>query len=404
VFRLFKKIPNTIKAIGVASFLLNTSTLMVYSVFGVYLHKNLGVNLENVGFLDGAVEGFSFMIKIFSGLLSDIMMNRKVFIVAGAIFLFIAKPLEAIASSYWSLFSAKMLERFGNGIQATPRDAIVGDTAPKDLQGSCFGIRHAMAALGSVAGAIIAGQILFGDSNSDFQFVFWMAAIPSFFAVIVILFFVKDKSRETVFRKEKGNRMKISLKDIKNFDSRYWTTMLIASLYMISRVTESIVILHVINKLKLPSSYAPTCIMYYQLANSAIALSAGIISDKLRNRDNIIISGIIVFFISDILFIFGNDMFTMMMGMVFLGGYVGIQQSIFHAKIIDVIPKEFKGTGLGIFYLVCAISLSVGGKLTGYISDHHSTTTAFVVSIGFATVSIIVMFVIKYMAPANRRC
>jgi predicted MFS family arabinose efflux permease len=376
---------------------------MVYSVFGVYLHKNLGIKLENIGFLDGAVEGFSFMIKILSGLLSDILMNRKAFIVIGAFFLFIAKPLEAIASSYWSLFSAKMLERFGNGIQATPRDAIVGDIAPANLKGSCFGIRHAMAAFGSVVGAIIASKILFGDSNSDFQFVFWMAAIPSSIAVIVILFFVKDKSRETVFKKERGNRMRISWRDVKNFDSRYWTTMLIASLYMISRVTESIVILHIIKKLNLPSNYAPICMMYYQIANSVIALSAGIISDKLRNRDNIIMSGIVVFFISDVLFILGSNVCVMMIAMVFLGGYVGIQQSIFQAKIVDVIPHELKGTGLGIFYLICATSLLIGGKLAGYISDIYSTTAAFKVSLGFAVVSLVVMLIIKFFEREKLR-
>lgn len=370
---------------------------MVYSIFGLYLSQNLGVSLEKIGFLDGAVESFSFVIKIFSGIISDFVMNRKLLIMIGAFFLFIAKPLEATAISYWNFFYAKMLERFGNGIQATPRDAIVGDWAPKDLKGTCFGGRQTLAAFGSVVGAVIA-VVLLKQSGGNFRFVFWMASIPSFFAIMVVILFVQDKKHKnpinTKLFKNKTVR-KISMKDIGNLGNEYWTIILIASTYMIAKVTESIVILHIIQKFNLPNYYGPVCMIFYQLANGFISLPAGIISDRLKNRDNIIMAGIFVFLVSDILFITGNNIFTMILALIFLGAYIGISQSIFQAKIIDVVPIDLKGTGIGIFNCICAVSLIIGGTLSGYLSEKYSTDIAFIVSSFLAVFAIIVLYISK---------
>lgn len=394
---IFHKIPKTIKAIGIVSFLLNTSTLMVYSIFGLYLSKNLGVTLDKIGFLDGAVESFAFLIKIFSGIISDFVMNRKVLIMIGAFFLFIAKPLEATAVSYYRLFCAKMLERFGNGIQATPRDAIVGDWAPKNCKGACFGGRQTLAAFGSVAGAVIS-MFLLWKSGGNFQFVFWMASIPSFLALLVICFFVKDKKHSnpinTVKLKKRIVR-KISFKDIQNLGPQYWMIILIASTYMIAKVTESIVILHIVQRFDLPDHYGPVCMIFYQLANGFISYPAGILSDKLKDRDTIIMLGLFVFVLSDVLFILANSLLGMVFPLIFLGAYIGISQSIFQAKIIDVVPVDLKGTGIGVFNCVCALSLLIGGALSGYLADKFSTSASFILSSFLALISISVLLISK---------
>jgi MFS family permease len=368
---------------------------MVYSIFGLYLHNNLGISFKKIGFLDGAIEGFSFVIKIFSGIFSDIMMNRKLFIAVGAFFLFIAKPIEATAISYWNLFSAKIMERLGNGLQATPRDAIVGDWAPPNLKGASFGMRQTLAALGSVVGSVIA-FILFKKTNENFQLIFWLASIPSLFAVLCIVFFVKDRKKEIT---EKNiNTKKFSIKDVKSLGKKYWITQIVASVYMLAKVTESIIIIHIVDKMGLPIHYGPICMIFYQIANSFISFPAGIISDRVKNRDSLIIVGIIMFIASDLIFIYGNSMPIMAIGLILLGGYVGISQSIFQAKIIDIVPPHLKGTGLGIFNFICAISLIIGGYASGYISDVFSTSAACSLSASIATISLVITYFSKKLA------
>lgn len=405
MIKVLSKIPQTVKIVGIVSFLINTSTLMIFSLFGLYLHEQLHVDFSKIGFLDGAVEAFSFVMKIFSGIVSDFLMNRKLIFLIGSIFLFIAKPIEAIATSYWPLFQAKILERIGNGLQSTPRDAIVGDWAPTEYKATCFGMRQSLAALGAVVGSVLA-TILFKQSGEDFQFVFWMATIPSFFVVWLIAIFVKDKksptTEETVATKHFKYR-KITINDIKSLGTEYWILIGVACTYMISKVSESIVILYVVEALGVPKHIAPICMIIYQIGNSFISLPAGIISDKIKSRENIFILGIIIFLLSDILFVFGTNMIVMGLALLCLGMYIGITQSIFPAKIIDIVPTDLKGTGIGIFNLICALSLLAGGSMAGYIADAYSPRHSFIASSALATFSLMILFISKKLTKKIKK-
>ncbi|MBR1479385.1 MAG: MFS transporter [Alphaproteobacteria bacterium] len=398
MLKVFLEIPNTIKVVGCVSFLINASTLMIFSLFGLYLHDRLHIDFSKIGFLDGAIEASSFIMKIFSGIVSDFLMNRKCIFLLGAICLFVAKPLEAIATNYWPLFQAKILERIGNGLQSTPRDAIVGDWAPKECKATCFGLRQSLAALGAVIGSIMAA-VLMKSSNNDYQFVFWMATIPSFLSVLLIVFFVKDKKQcSTAGKSAQRKYRKITFSDIRNLGTRYWILIGVACSYMVAKVSESIVILHIVSTLQLPEYMAPMCMICYQLASSFISLPAGMISDKIKSRENLFITGITVFLLSDLLFIFGNSVLFMVLALVCLGSYIGVTQSIFPAKIIDIVPADLKGTGIGIFNLACALSLFAGGIIFGHIADAFSLRHAFIASSGFAVVSLIVLLFSKRQA------
>lgn len=394
---LLSEIPKTVKAIGCASFFTNMSTVMAYSIFSVYLYNILGVDLQKIGLLDGVIDAFAFVIKVFSGVISDFFINRKLLIFIGAACMAIAKPIEALATTYTHWFYAKILDRFGNGIQSTPRDAIVGDWAQKHLKGTSFGMRQTLGAAGSVIGALSSFLLLL-YSGDNFRFVFWMASIPACASVLLIACCVKDKKHKKPINTEViGKKVvrRIALKDIKNLGVKYWLTMLIAGTYMLAKVTESIVVLHIISRFHLPFHYGPACIMCYQIANSLISWPAGILSDKLKSRDTVIVCGLIIFILSDLLFIFGTNLFVIAIGLMCLGGYVGISQSIFHARIVDIVPVDLKGTAIGIFNLVCACSLFLSGSIAGYISDKYNTTTTFVVSAILSSLSFAVLYFTK---------
>ena len=65
----------------------------------------------------------------------------------------LAKPVLALSSTFGIAFAGKILERFGNGIQASPRDALVSDIAPADSKGTCFGVKRSLGVAGSFSEA-----------------------------------------------------------------------------------------------------------------------------------------------------------------------------------------------------------------------------------------------------------
>ena len=123
----------------------------------------------------------------------------------------------------------------------------------------------------------------------DFWQTILIACIPSFIAVCLIIAFVKDKksvsnasSTVEITPTKRLRYRKITLSDIKGLGAEYWILIGVACTYMVSKVTESIVILYVVTTLGLPKYLAPICMIIYQLGNSFVALPAGIISDKIN--------------------------------------------------------------------------------------------------------------------------
>ena len=392
------KIPPVIKAVGLTSFFINTSTLIIFSFFAIYLKDVLHINLSKLGFLDGAVESISYLMKVFSGYLSDLICNRKILFLAGSVLLLIAKPLEATCTKFVPLFLAKAMERLGNGLQSTPRDAIVCDWSTKENKNICFGFRQSMASLGSLVGALSASALFY--YFQDFQKVFWCSCIPAVISVFIVIFFVKNKiqtNTNQVIDNTSDNKKsnKIKLKDIKNLSKEYWILLSVAGLYNVAKITDSMSLIYVTYVWKLNLYLVPLFFAIFHIGASVAAYSAGVIANKLKRIETIFIAGIVIFITADILFIFcENNLFITILAMFCLGAYSGIANSTFPAQISGLVPDNLRGTGLGIYNLACALSLLCGGTLLGFIAEKSQIKASFYTSACIAGMALI--FLILY--------
>lgn len=398
-------IPSVIKAVGLTSFFINTSTLIIFSFFAIYLKDVLHINLSKLGFLDGAVEAISYLMKVFSGYLSDLICNRKVLFLAGSVLLLIAKPLEAICTKFLPLFCAKAMERLGNGLQSTPRDAIVCDWTNKDNKNICFGFRQSMASLGSLVGALLAALLYY--KLRDFQKVFWCSCIPATLAVITVIFFVKNKNSTSSNTTSNNNQIrkkcnKIQLKDIKNLSKEYWTLLSVAGVYNLAKITDSMSLIYVTYVWKLNLYIVPLFFAVFHVGASVAAYSAGIIANKVKRIETIFITGVTIFIIADILFIFcSNSIIITILAMFCLGAYSGIANSTFPAQISGLVPDNLRGTGLGIYNLACALSLLCGGTLLGFIAEKSQIVTSFYVSACIASIALIFLTIYRHTKYKN---
>lgn len=397
-------IPSVIKAVSLTSFFTNTSTLIIFSFFAIYLKDVLHINLSKLGFLDGAVEAISYIMKVFSGYLSDLICNRKILFLAGTTLLLIAKPLEAVCTKFGPLFCAKAMERIGNGLQSTPRDAIVCDWTNKENKNICFGFRQSMASLGSLVGALLASILYY--KLRDFPKVFWCSCIPATISVLIIVFFVKNKNNQhnTKTIKNSNNKdntskqSKIKLKDIKNLSREYWTLLSVAGIYNIAKITDSMSLIYVSYVWKLDLYIVPLFFAIFHVGASVAAYSAGIVANKLKRIETIFIVGVTIFIIADILFIYcENNLFITISAMFCLGAYSGIANSTFPAQISGLVPANLRGTGLGIYNLACALSLLCGGTLLGFIAEKSQIKTSFYVSACLASIALIFLTIYRHI-------
>ena len=108
----------------------------------------LGASALTIGLIKGAAEATALVVKVFSGVLSDYLGERKGVALFGYALGALTQPLFAVATSTGAVLTARLLDRAGKGIRGPPLDALAADVAPPHLRGAAFGLRQALDCVG----------------------------------------------------------------------------------------------------------------------------------------------------------------------------------------------------------------------------------------------------------------
>ncbi|GAJ46384.1 putative MFS-type transporter [Holospora elegans E1] len=146
--RSFFGVPLALWILSLGMFFLNCSSVVVFTCLPFLSFKK-----SSIGRLEGIVEGLSLICRAAAGLLSDVIKRRKRFLLIGYGICAIARLLLAAASSFeWIIFS-RVVEKIGNGVQASPREALIADIAPAKSLGKFYGLNKALGMTGSTLGS-----------------------------------------------------------------------------------------------------------------------------------------------------------------------------------------------------------------------------------------------------------
>lgn len=387
-----KKIPLTIWILGFMMLFINTSYTMVYGLSAVYLRNIMGISSGWIGLLDGVAEGVSFSMKLFSGVLSDYFRRRKIIMVVGYAMMVVSRPIIAISPSFGAIFTARFVERIGNGIQGTPRDALVSDIAPIDKKGESFGLMRSIGTAGSFIGCIL-GLFLMKWTYNNYQFIFWLASIPSVIAIILLLFAVREPE-QNLHPKDHLPRHPIHFSDIPRLGKPYWLLMLVVAIFMLARVSETFLVLHANKNFELAEAYAPLIMILFNLTYCLSAYPIGKLSDKISRYSLLSLTfGVLV--LASLLLWKSSSLIGIFIGVLIWGLQMGMSQSIFMALIADMAPEDLRGTAFGFFYLISAVSAVISGIGAGMVTDSMGESILFLVCATIGAVALMLIFLIK---------
>ncbi len=375
---IINKIPLSIWVIGFSSLLINISSVMVFGVAALYVKQILGMTTGLVLLLEGLFEAIAYAMKLFSGVISDYLRRRKAVMVWGLALFTVARPILALFTSISAILSARLLDRLGNGIQSTPRDALVSDLAPTGTKGACFGLRQSLAVAGSFIGGAI-GIWCMMSTNHDFHAIFMYSTIPAVLGMLLVLFFVSDQLAEKDNNIKNSARHPIRLSDLKRLGKKYWTLMTIALVFTTTRVGESVLVLHATESFLMDQDFSHGIIMLYNGANSLFSYPIGYLSDRF-GRYGFLALSFTILIIADAFLGFANNLATMLIGVALWGVQIGISQSMFLSLIADHVPHDLRGTGIGFFYLISAVALLSAGAIGGSVANYYSQFATFIVS------------------------
>ncbi len=383
-------IPKSIWAIGISSLLINSATAVVFSASALYLKTVLEVSITYIGTLESVVEGIAYFTRTFSGILSDYFRKRKWFMVCGFALLTISKPMLAFSNTYIGIFISRTIDRIGNGLQASPRDALVSDLAPKEIKGSCYGFRQSLGLIGSTIGGLL-GILVMRQSDNNFKLLFLLASIPAVLALCVLILFVKEKINSY---KNNINKRKIQFSSIKELGKKFWLLMTLVIFFMLGKFSEVFICLHACDNFGLNVSWGTIFPVIYSLVSALVAYPIGKISDKI-DRKNVLLFGFIIFTLSHLSIGLAPNLYFIFLGTILWGTHEGITDSMFASLISDYIPKELRGTGFGLYSLLSSVSMIFASIIAGYVSDKFGMHVAFISGAVLGTITIVILLAIK---------
>lgn len=119
---------------------------------------------------------FSF-VQLFSGVLSDIYLGRRLIIVIGLIVYGLGGVIAAASPNIWLLLVSRMIQGVGNALSLPILHALVGDVFEVNWRGKMMGVLAISTTLGSTLGPLFGGYISLYSWRLGFIFVSTFALI-----------------------------------------------------------------------------------------------------------------------------------------------------------------------------------------------------------------------------------
>lgn len=376
--------------LGLTSLFTDISSEMVYPLIGLYLAQ-LNTPYTLIGLIEGIAESIANLLKIFSGQLSDKLKLRKPFVIFGYSSSSIGKILLYLSNSWFIVFIARTVDRFGKGVRTAPRDALISESTNEEKKGKVFGLHRAMDTFGATAGVVIVYLIfLYSKNGINFKNVFLFSVFPAVLAV-TFLFFVKDKPA-TVNLQDK--KLKLSFSEYKYLPKKVKFYILISLLFSLGNSSNQFLLL---KSKYVGFDYLNIILLYlvYNISYTLFSYPAGLLGDKIGKK-KVIIVGYIIYSLVYILFAFVNKNISWWLWIIFVvyGIYIAAVEGQEKAFIAEIVPQENRGSVLGLHYTLTGIMLFPASFIAGILWDKLGTSAPFLFASMLSLVSAILMTIL----------
>ena len=375
------RLPAGIWMLGFVSMLMDISSELIHSLLPVFMVTVLGASALTIGLIEGVAEATALIVKVFSGALSDYLGKRKALAVIGYGLGAFSKPLFAISTGLGLVLTARFLDRVGKGIRGAPRDALVADIAPAHMRGAAFGLRQALDTVGAFVGPLLAIGLMLVWAN-DFRAVFWVAVVPAFLAVALLMFGVREPVRPVTAKPINT----VHWREIRRLSRAYWWVVGIGAGFTLARFSEAFLLLRA-QEGGVPVAYVPLALV---AMNGVYALSAypfGKLSDRARHS-TLLALGLLVLIAADVLLAGSNSRITIFAGVALWGLHMGMTQGLLATMVADTAPAEMRGTAFGFFNLFSGLTLLIASVLAGLLWDRLGSSATFMAGAIFSALAL----------------
>jgi len=377
-------ISKNVFVLGLVSFFNDMASEMIYPLVPIFLTSVLAAPVAIIGLIEGIAESTASILKVVSGWLSDKFQKRKPFVAAGYSFSAISKILLSLAYSWPFVLFARFIDRFGKGTRTSARDALLAESSENSVRGRSFGFHRSLDTLGAVVGPLLA-LLAIHFLDNKFRLIFFLAFIPAFIGILLLLFFVKEKKKE-------ANSSPTFHFNWRNLNPAFKIFLLISFIFALGNSSDVFLILRAQN-LGLSLALVVLAYVLFNFTYAIFSTPAGIISDKIGPK-KVLLAGFLLF--SAVYLFFGLAPSSLFLWFLFpiYGIYMALTEGVGKAYISNLVPQEKTGTAFGVYQTTIGLCTFFASLIAGLLWTYIGVSVPFIFGSIMALISAFLFIVL----------
>ena len=372
-------LPAIVIALGLVSFLSDVSSDLVYPLLPLFLSSVLHAGPVALGAIEGIAEATASLLKILSGILSDVIRSRLPMIAVGYALAAIARPLIGATTAWPQVLGLRFLDRIGKGVRTAPRDALIADAAPGERHGAAFGYQRALDNAGAMVGPLLAAALL-QWAGLNLRTVFFIAAIPGILSVLVLLAAVRDKRAPLEVPPEEAPKPPKS--GWAELGSAYKLYLLALLVFTLGGSSDAFLLLRLGNTGMSPAAIAVTWAAFHAV-KTGTNFVGGRLTDRMGPRSPMILGWLLY---AGVYVAFGEPLPVPALVAVFLlyGAYYGLTEPAESAWVARLASARRIGAAFGYFHGAVGLASLPASLVFGLLWQVFGAQAAFWTGAGLA--------------------
>jgi len=371
-----------VRVFAAASFLNDMGSDMIYPIWPLFVTGVLGAPMSVLGFIDGLGDALVSISQAVSGYLSDKWRRRKIFVWLGYAFGGLSRVGYAFSAAWQHLVPFRVLDRAGK-MRGAPRDAMVADASTHGDRGANFGLLRTMDNLGAVVGIL---TCIFLLGWLGYRNLFILAAIPSFIAVALVYFFIRENKPAA------GSIVKPFL--LKNIDGNFKLFIGLSALFSLGAFSYSFLLVYAQKTGGYDAAFIPVLYLIFTAVASLTSLPFGKMADRF-GRKNVTAVSFVLWGACCASFIFFGGLLGIILSFVLYGLHRGAIDTVQRTFVSELIAPKYRATGLGAFQMAVGLFALPASVIAGVLWDSIGMTAPFWLAIGLSAAAVILLYFVK---------
>ena len=377
-----RKLPLPVAMFAAVSLLNEVSAQMVAPLVPILLASVLAAGPVAIGAVEGVADAVAAFLKLWSGRRADVRpQRRKAMVLMGYGLALAARPLIGLAGHWVTVTALRATDRLGKGLRGAPRDAILADAAPMDMQGRAYGLNRGMDYAGALLGALIAAAALAWWGKS-IQEVILLSALPGLAVLVLLALLPNPTTAAQVERAEHAERAPLRWSAL---SPTLRTYLKVLALFCLAKASEAFIMLRG-HELGMPIVTLLLLWAWLAALQSLTALAGAAATDRLPKRRVTLLNwGSLA--IGYAALATASTPTGLWIAVSVYGILSGISEGVERALVSELADAQSKGTAFGWYHMISGLAAVPAGLLFGWVWQWAGPAVAFGMTAAIALIS-----------------